>query len=236
MLVFKKLRDRLIIVLIISLIIGGVLLYCFVYIERGENAIIYILGEQDFDDEEFTIEELEEIEKEYSKYVSNYVTKFSDSWDWDVFICDSFEPDYFKYKYKTMLIFFEGHGINYNGNQYFFYTKDSPEKVKTISKQIFCNNLTIVVQSCYSVNWHYEFMHENLNYLFTNDLENNITRKKIFPEYTHSGIRISDVLSYNMFFINFLLSGKNYIYANTSSISLCYNYNLTGIDENFITS
>lgn len=205
------------------------LVYDNFYLEKGQCAIIYIRGNANYDWDGFTNEQLENFESQYAYYMIALADELSQSWGWDFYSFVEQEPDFRRFQYDTLLIFFDGHGSFRNDNhQYFLYGYESV-RVDTIANKISCNNLTVVVNSCFSVNWLSEFTHDNLNSLYTNDLENKKTQSTVF--YSSSDLHVTSVYSYNRFFLNFLQYGVNYSFANSTAISICYSLNLTGIDS-----
>lgn len=153
--------------------------------------------------------------------------ELSQSWGWDFYSFVEQEPNFRRFQYDTLLIFFDGHGSFRNDNQYFLFEEES-KRVDTIASKISCNNLTVIVNSCFSVNWLSEFTHNNLNSLYTNDLENKQTKSRIYYD---PNLDVTDVYSYSRFFIDFLQYDFNYSFANSTAISICYALNLTGIDS-----
>jgi hypothetical protein len=209
------------------ILFAAFLIYDNCYLEKGQSAIFYIRGNANYDWEDYTSEELESFERQCAFYMINLAAKLSQSWGWDFYYSDEQEPDFFKYRYDTLLIFFDGHGSYRNGNQYFLFEQES-KRVDQISRRITCNNLTVIVNSCFSVNWHSEFTHDHLNSLFTNDLENKQTRTTVF--FNPNSLQVTEMFSYNRFFLDFLYYGFDYSLVNSTAISYCYALNLTGID------
>lgn len=204
------------------------LVYDNYYLEKGQSAIIYIKGSANYDWDGFTNEQLENFESQCAYYMITLADELSQSWGWDFYSFVEQEPDFRRFQYDTLLIFFDGHGSFRNDdNQYFLFEEESV-RVDKISSKISCNNLTVVVNSCFSVNWLSEFTHDNLNSLYTNDLENKQTKSRIYYD---SNLDVTDVYSYSRFFIDFLQYGVNYSFANSTAISIYYSLNLTGIDS-----
>jgi len=156
-----------------------------------------------------------------------FAGELSQSWGWDFYSFDDREPNFLKFPYDTLSIFFDGHGSFQNDHQYFLFEEESI-RVDTIASKISCNNLTVIVNSCFSVNWHSEFTHDNFNSIYTNDLENKKTQSTII--YSNEDLQVETILSYNRFYISFLQFGVNYSLANSTAMSYCYSLNLTGIE------
>ena len=197
----------------------------------NNNAIFYIIGEEENYPNLFDSYCLNSHHQRLrAQYNAEYrvTKKLSDCWKWDFYAFYGCIPLFNKYEYDTLLVFFHGHGGQKRGKQFFCFKYNFSMNVKTIAKKIHCNNLTVVVTSCYSVNWYEDFSHENLNGLFTCDLKNKICWEsaksypiplKLEPQY-YPFWYIAESINFNNHFIKALLTGQNYREANTTAYSL----------------
>ncbi len=213
--------------------------YRFVYLRQGKAAIIMVIGdlmlEKSEGSEILSRKQIKTIEKLYYEKFFRKGEKLAERWNWDFYCYSEKSCDFNRYRYDVLLIFFIGHG-EYRGSSFLVIRENNKIPVKDIPGKIECNNLTVVVDSCYSVNWVDDFRHEHLNGLYTSDLENKTSgyrlRYKILPD---NEIVVSTISSYGYFFLTSLyMSWINYTEANETSIDLIYRCNLPG--SNFSNS
>lgn len=208
--------------------------------EDNTNAIFYIMGEKGLENggiNFFTETQNRDIETQYIERLFLKNKLLANLWGWDLFFFYGCTPAFQNYQYDKLLIFFDGHGSYNEYGQNFmlksnkcFYNFSIP--VNNLPKKIVCNNLTVVVQSCYSLNWRTDFLHSNLTHsIITNDQSNKTTRWVI--DYRLSSlfhIQVLKIYAFNNFFIKYLLTGlsynRSYIYAQTD----CMEYGLVAFD------
>ncbi len=197
----------------------------------NDKAIFYVIGEEYGCSSLFKENNLNSsLQFQRAKFNAEFrlAERLSESWGWDFFGFYGCIPLFNNYDYNTILIFFHGHGELRKGNQMFCFKLNHPLEVKKISRKISCKNLTVIVSSCYSKNWHDEFENENLNGLYTSDLKNTISiesqksfRLPLKPTcYDYPFWYIFESLNFGTFFINALLSNQSYIQANNTAYSI----------------
>ena len=193
------------------------IIYFLVYMKYGESAIIFIIGDIRIEEEFPSINaaQIESLEKQYYNYWNNLAEILSDDWGWDYYCYLTRNINLMKFHYSKLLLLFVGHG-KYENQQYFALTKNKWIVVSNIPRNIECNNLTVVVDSCQSVNWVAEFEHENLNRIYTGDLNNETSYQKIIFYYNSSTseIQLQYINAFSSYFISALLGGQSFEQAN----------------------
>jgi len=124
-----------------------------------------------------------------------------------------------------LTILFVGHGNNERFD-YFLINENNWIDINSIPQHINCDNLSVVVDACYSVNWIYEFRHESLNGLFTSDLQNSTTRYRVrYTVYEDGNVEFKRIDCYARYFLTALISKQNYAEANTTAINIMNSFN-----------
>ena len=235
----KKLRNAYLKKLISSLVII-LILFSSIYSFRevifqlpfekikGNNknsAIIYIWGlhyfrkSDVFDPCGLTTAELDEIEHKCALSELDMLKEVQKKWGWDIFFYYGIQPRFQRHEYDNLLIIFSGHGSYENSHQVFVYNANRVVEVKRIGKGINCHNLTVIVDSCYSLNWNNDFQHDNLTNIFTSDLCNSTSYSMPYPSCT---TEVENHLSFSRVFLINLYNGLDYFNANKTTFEWYY--------------
>ena len=201
---------------------------------RSKNrAIFYFWGERGLTDEEyngsyssFPLYIREDLERQCALDMHERTQLLSSLWNWDYYFYFQKLPDFnIINEYKTVLLVFSGHGKLMGSNQIFVFNQYSM-RISQISEALLCNNITVVVESCYSVNWQANFTNKNTNEIFTSDLWNNSS----YWEAIINGIGYDsntysfEYRAYDSVFLDCLLLGDSYSNANDTAIKQIINY------------
>ncbi len=224
--------------LIIMVLIGILtpILYFTSYIIKGENAIIFLIGDpkMEFDDWRYTAEEIVELEVQYGEYWNNLTSELGALWGWDFYFFYKTKCDFSRYRYEKLFILLEGHSA-YSEHPTLRINDEETILVEKIKDKIHSLNFTVLVDSCYSLSWKNLFEHDGLNEVYTSDLENKLSYIKYFirggsPWIDNDTVELYRIESVAYFFIEQLLLERNFAQANATAISKAYFLNLTGVD------
>ena len=192
---------------------------------NSDTAIFYIRGEFDWR-ETMPVDkrEWEQIEPQLFNMVVESLSLLQKVWDCDLFVYYQCLPDFTNYSYETIFLIFDGHGNEIS----FWLQKETFTYINLLSNNIQTTNLTTLVSSCHSVNWHKQFQHENLTALFTSDLTDEHSYFNIDCTVENDfWLEVTQYRSYNYFFLSSLGAGGNYYLANQTAFQLCNHYGLT---------
>ncbi len=208
-----KLGFLLIIALVFSLFFINLFWSIIPIFQYRKNAIILIIGDYGpFNDSNYDDDFLSEKYREYWGVRAEELKKFT---NWEVYYCYektfNFQLSYF----KNLLVIIEGHGSVSNYYNSHYIKINEQKRIYASEFKIQCNNLTLVIDSCFSYNWYSDFSHKNLNYLFTSDLSNNVSwsRYQYLPEPYDNLI----IQRYNRFFLDAFLKDYSYQKANETA-------------------
>ena len=130
-------------------------------IQEYPNDMIIVVegGKFDYDDHKAT---------GYTSILRNATETLANMWGWEFhYLCrtlDGLED----IRGDNVLLILDGHGGVYDGTQHLMINGTDID-VKEIAPKIHAKNLTVIVSSCYSKNYHYYFEPDNLNALYTSD-------------------------------------------------------------------
>jgi len=208
-------------------------LYYTSYIIRGENAIIVVIGEPRMEEIGWNLnnEQINILEKQYGEFWRVQSLNLAANWNWDIFFYYRENFNLNRFRYNTLLIVFEGHQTN-EDSPTLRISDNQKVRIESLANQVRCNNLTLIVDACFSYRWNELFLHPNINSIYTSDLENEPSYVIFYYQggtVWNETVSFLKVDSYNYFFIKQLLNGDNYMAANTSAITQAYLKNLTYI-------
>lgn len=189
-----------------------------------DTAIFFIRGEYSYSDDIYVDEKTWlQIEPQLFNFMVDGLKTLSDNWYCDLFVFYKCLPDSTFYSYENIIMFFSGHG-----DMKRFLLRDGINfPIKLLSKNIQTDNLTVIVGSCYSVNWQKRFFHSNLTSIFTSDLSNEESSFHWDGYTTEFWNEVEESLSYSMFFVDSLNAGANYYHANRTAFELCNYHGFT---------
>ncbi len=228
----KTISSVIIIIIVASYIVIGLMYqeifqlpYEKILEPENDSAIIYVwghayfLGSEYFQESGFSKQEINSIEKQCALSVFDRVKMLREKWKWDLYIFYGVEPKFERYHYKNLMIIFSGHGTYKDNHQLFMINRMNTLLVKNIGKSICCDNLTLIVDSCFSLNWKYDFTHENLTGVYTSDLCNSTTASSPYPK---NSTNVQYFASFDYIFITNLYNGERYDIANRTTFDIYY--------------
>jgi hypothetical protein len=176
--------------------------------------------------------QISELEEQYGNYWNDLMIQLGELWSWDLYFFYKTRCDFSRYRYENLFIFLSGHST-YSEHPTLRVNDKTTILVEQIRNNIYSSNFTVLVEACYSFSWVNLFTHDNLNKIYTSDLENKLS---LINYYTQGGtpwnetVGLHRIESFSYFFIEQLLRGKNFEQANSFAISRAYFLNLTGVD------
>ena len=222
----KKLK---VVFLGVSLILGGSLasIIFFTSIKRGDEIVLFIVGDPNLDNflEELNSDQIDILTELYYKYWSDYVEILAENWEFDFECFPAKLCNFKKYRYNELLVFFIGHGNN-DSSPYFTISNTNRIEVADIPSKIDCENLTVVVDSCFSYYWQIAFFHQNLNAIYTSDLTNTTSSWTIVYKVDSltGEITLKRIDSYSRYFLFALINGYSYLEANETAYNIMQYY------------
>lgn len=179
-----------------------------------KNAIVLIIGDYgSFNDTDYTDEFLSIKFKEYWETRAEELKK---STNCEIYFCYedvfNFQLSYF----ANLLVIINGHGsVSEYYNSHYIRINEQ-KKIYASEFQVRCSNLTLVISSCYSYSWYFDFHHKKLENLFTSDLCNNVSffRYQYIPFEPYNNLTVQ---CYSRFFIDALLKNYSYQKANETA-------------------
>lgn len=233
---YHKIRNKILFLVIGLIVIGSIIfpLYKFKYLRTGESAIIFIIGEPLMEEIDWSYNEnqINELERQYGEFWRDLSLNLGERWGWDIYYYYRSQFNLNRYRYEKLFLLFEGHQTN-EEKPSLKLTNNQNIEISSISKEIVCRNLTILVQACYSLKWLEIFTHENISKIYTSDLEN---KKSAVIHIIQGGtiwnesVTLLGIESYAYFFVNQLINGANLEQANETATIISYQKNLTSID------
>lgn len=204
--------------------IGNLFAYGVVEPYNETNDLSYVKADINLTKEEMDLQIVDYFESRMKALVEHYWKVDKDYYTWGELMFSwsreelNFRPSQvpvgFNQSVDEELYFFFGHGDMVEGEQRFLIDETSYYAVRLFNRTMMGQNITVIVDSCYSVNWHSNFTHTNLNALYTSDLDN--TKEDYHLSFADGNIvRVSCYLSY---FINCLILDYGYASANEESL------------------
>ena len=108
----------------------------------------------------------------YTTTLKNYTQTLANLWNWDFYYFCRTINDLEQVRGKNVLLLIDGHGGFYDKTMH-LQINGTDIDIMEVAKRINAKNLTVIVNSCYSSNYHFYFHHDNLDRIYTGDRENN---------------------------------------------------------------
>ncbi len=213
-----------ILLIIIFLSINYFVLVSTIY--HGNRAVIAIIGDPYF--EKFfglmSLKNKKDLERQYFLYWEENTDRLGKYWNVSSFYYMREIPSLSSFSYSDLTIFFIGHGmyVPQSNKLYFMIREDKWIDVSQFSSQIHADNITTVVDSCYSAKWVNTFKPTNLTALYYSVLGISTYNINVtyYYDFKSNSFVLSEIYSYSALFVNFLLKGYNFSHANISSNAL----------------
>ncbi|MBY9001076.1 MAG: hypothetical protein KGD64_09190 [Candidatus Heimdallarchaeota archaeon] len=230
--------SSLVVIILVSILTP--VLYNTSYIIRGENAIIFLIGDppMEFDDWRYTSEQIADLKEQYGEYWNNLINELGELWGWDFYFFYKTKCDFSRYRYEKLFLLLSGHS-RYSEHPTLRINAEETILVEKIKDKIHSLNFTVLAEACYSLSWKNLFEHDGMNEVYTSDLENKLSSIRYFiqggsPWLENDTVSLYRIESFSYFFIEQLLLEKNFTQANATAISKAYQLDLTGVDPTIV--